>query len=135
MTIVVPNVGETVALKAFLNNTAPQDGVLKLFKSNTTPSEGDTAGTFDEGTFTGYSSAALAGANWSFTAGDPSIATYSPTLTFKSSATQTAESIYGFYVVQTTSGILMWAERFSDGPYTINFNGDNINITLKLAAE
>ncbi len=134
MTVVVPNVGEILVLKNYLNNTAPQDQVLKLYTNDVTPGEGDTAGTYTEATFTGYSSAALAGANWNFTSGDPSFATYSSTLTFTSSANQTAVSVYGFYIVQGTSGLLMWSERFSDGPYSIVRNGDNIQITLKLAA-
>lgn len=42
MALLVPNVGEGRALKAILNNTAPENLVLKLFSSNTTPAEGDT---------------------------------------------------------------------------------------------
>ncbi len=133
MTVVVPNVGEILVFKNYLNNTAPQDQKLKLYTNDITPDEGDTAGIYTEATFTGYSAAALAGANWNFTSGNPSFATYSSTLTFTSSAPQTLEAIYGFYVVQTTSELLMWAERFDTGPFNIRLNGDNIQITLKIA--
>ena len=134
MAVVVSNVSEILVLKNYLNNTAPQDQKLKLYTNNITPGESDTAGTFTEATFTGYSAASLAGANWDFTSGDPSFAQYNTTLTFTSTATQTLEAIYGFYIVQTSSGILMWAERFDTGPFNIKLNGDNIQITLKLAA-
>ena len=134
MAVVVADVSEILVLKNYLNNTAPQDQKLKLYTNNITPGEGDTAGTFTEATFTGYSAASLAGANWDFTSGDPSFAQYNVTLFFTSTANQTAQSIYGFYVVQASSGILMWAERFTTAPFSIALNGDDIQITLKLAA-
>jgi hypothetical protein len=46
-----------------------------------------------------------------------------------SSANQSSQNVYGYFVVQTTSGILLWAERFSDGPYPIANNGDQIKVT------
>ena len=70
-----------------------------------------------------------------FTSGDPSFAQYNVTLFFLSTANQTVQQIYGFYVVQASAGILMWAERFTTGPFSIVLNGDDIQITLKLAAE
>ena len=135
MAVVVSNVSEILVLKNYLNNTAPQDQLLKLYKNDITPGEGDTAGTFTEATYTGYSSSALGGANWAFTSGNPSFAQYNVTLFFTSTANQTAQAVYGFYVVQASSGILMWAERFDTGPFSIALNGDDIQITLKLAAE
>ena len=38
--------------------------------------------------------------------------------------------MYGYYLTQVTSGLLVWAETFTDGPYTITNNGDTIKITL-----
>jgi hypothetical protein len=118
-------------LKAILNHTAPENLVLKLYKSNTTPAESDTAGTYTEADFTGYSSASLTGASWSITPGDPSFASYAQQ-TFTSSAGAQSQSVYGYYIVQASSGILIWAERFPDGPYVIVNNGDQIKITPRI---
>lgn len=131
MALLVPNVGEERMLKALLNHTAPENLTLKLFKSNTTPVEGDTAGTYTEADFTGYSAVTLTGSSWSVAAGDPSFATYAQQ-TFSSSAGGQNQSVYGYFVVQATSGILMWAERFSDGPYVIVNNGDQIKVTPRI---
>lgn len=134
MTLVVPNVGEVLALKAFLNHTAGQNGVLRLYKSNTTPAESDTFATYTESTFTGYSSVTLTGSSWTVTGGAPTSATYAQQ-TFTSSADQTLENAYGYLVNQTTSTVLMWAERFAAAPYAITNNGDAIQITPAITLE
>jgi hypothetical protein len=131
---VLVNQGETISLEALVNKTAPQTLVLKLFKSNTTPAEADTEGSYTEATFTGYGSISLTGANWVTTAGAPSDVTY-PEQTFTSSANQSPELVYGYILVQTTSGKLVAAERFSNGPYTMQNNGDAIKVTPKITQE
>ena len=126
MTLLVPNVGEGRMLKAILNHTAPENLVLKLYTSNTTPAETDTDSTYTEATGNGYSNVSLTGSSWSITEGAPSFGQYAQqTFTF----TGALGNVYGLYLTQTTSGILMWAERFSDGPYNIANNGDQIKIT------
>ena len=67
MTLVVPNIGEELALKAFLNHTAGQNQTLKLYKNNITPGETDTAATYTESTFTGYSSKSPTGSSGNVT--------------------------------------------------------------------
>lgn len=131
MALLMPNQGEVLTLEAIVNKTAGQNLVLKLFKSNTTPGDSDTEATYTEADFTGYSSITLTGANWTVTGGAPSEAAYAQQ-TFTSSATQTTQNIYGYYLVQVTSGKLVWAERFSDGPYPITNNGDIIKVTPKI---
>lgn len=128
MALLVPNDGEVLALKNFLNFTAPQNQVLDLFKSNTTPAETDTAATYTAADFTGYAQAALTGSSWTVGAGAPSSASYAQQ-TFSSSADQTVQNVYGYYVRQVTSGIIMWAERFTNGPYAIANNGDQVKVT------
>jgi hypothetical protein len=133
MALLVPNTGEVLALGAFLNKVTPQDQVLKLFKSNTTPAESDTAATYTEATFTGYSSVALAGASWTVTGGNPTSASYAQQ-SFTSSANQTPETIYGYYIVQASSGTLMYAERFS-ASQVIQNNNDVIRVTPTITAD
>ncbi len=132
MALVFPNTGENLSLEMLVNKTAAQNLVLRLFKSNTTPAEGDTAGTYTEADFTGYSSITLTGASWG-TASGGSIAYAQQT--FTSSANQSTQNVYGYYYTQASSGTLVAAERFSDGPYGITNNGDNIKITPTITAD
>lgn len=132
MALVFPNVGENLVLEALVNKTAPQNLVLRLFQNNITPGESDTAGTYTEATFTGYSAITLTGASW-VSASEGSIAFAQQT--FSSSAAQTTQNIYGYYLTQTSSGILMYAERFSDGPYPVTNNGDQIKVTPTITAD
>lgn len=128
MAIVVPTVGETTALEAWLK---VGNHVLRLFKSNTTPGESDTAGTYTEADFTGYSAATLTGSSWSVASGTASYAQQ----TFTSTAGSQNQDVYGYYITQVSTGTLMLAERFTDGPYNIANNGDNIKVTLSVTAE
>lgn len=130
MALITCNDGELVALKALVNHTAQATNLtLKLFKSNTTPGDTDTAATYTEADFTGYSSVTLTGSSWVVT-GNP--ITYAKQ-TFTSSAGSQNQAVYGYYVVANTT--LIYAERFSDGPYTIVNNGDKIEVTPSLGAD
>ena len=121
-------------LKNFLNNTAPQDQTLKLYTSNTTPAEGDTAATYTEASGGGYAAKSLTGSSWTVsTAAGTTEGSYAQqTWTFTS--VPGTPDMYGYFVVQTTSGILMWAERFTGAPYTIVNVNDQINVTPKIQA-
>ena len=134
MALLVPNQGEDLALQALVNKTAPQNLTYRLYKNNKTPAETDTEADYTQSTFTGYAAAALTGASWSTTPGAPTSATYAQQ-SFTSSADQAAELAYGYYVIQATSGKLVWAERFTNGPYTIANNGDVIKITPTITAD
>jgi hypothetical protein len=131
---VLVNQGETIMLEALVNKTAPQTLILKLFKNNYTPVEGDTEAAYTEADFTGYASVSLTPATWVTTAGAPSDVTY-PEQTFTSSANQMLQNVYGYYLVQTTSGKLVAAERFSNGPFPIQNNGDAIKVTPKITQD
>ena len=131
MALSFPDVGENKALEHIVNKTAPENLVLRLFQNNITPAESDTAGTYTEATFTGYASITLTGASWgAASAGTISFAQQ----TFTSSAAQATQQIYGYYCTQVTSGVLVYSERFSDGPYPIANNGDLIKVTPTISA-
>jgi hypothetical protein len=137
MALVTCDQGEAIVLSLLVNKTTTytqQDLKLKLFSSNTTPGESDTEGSYTECTWTGYSAVTLTGANWTITPGAPTSASY-PQVTFTSSAGSQSQSVYGYYIVQATSGKLVWAERFSDGPYVIVNNGDAIKVTPTITAD
>ena len=135
MALLMPNDGECIALEALVNKTAPQDQKLLLYKSNTTPAETDTTATYTAADFTGYADISLSGASWgAASAGAPSSIAYAQQ-TFTSSAGSQNQPVYGYLVKQTTSGKLLWAERFTDGPYTIVNNGDAIKVTPTITAD
>lgn len=135
MAIVWFDQGETITLEALVNKTAPQNLVLKLFKNDVTPAESDTEATYTEANFTGYAAKTLTGSSWSSAvAGAPSSIAFAQQ-TFTSSAGSQNQSVYGYYLVQATSGKAVGAERFSDGPYVITNNGDAIRVTPNLTCD
>lgn len=134
MALLIPNGGEVIALSYLVNKAAPENLILRLFKSNTTPAESDTVASYTEATFTGYSAKTLTGASWSTVSGAPSSASYA-LQTFTSSAGSQNESIYGYYLTRASSADLVYAERFSDGPYVIVNNGDSISVTPTITAD
>jgi membrane peptidoglycan carboxypeptidase len=131
MAFLTPNVGEQIVLEALVNKTAPQNLVLRLFQNNITPGETDTAGTYTEATFTGYTSITLTGATWTYA--NPTVSY--PEQTFTSTAGSQSQPIYGYYLTQLASGILVLAERFSGAPVTIINNGDTIKVTPTISAD
>lgn len=133
MALLVPNVGEVLALKAFLNHTAGQDQKLDLFATNVTPAETDTAGSYTAATGGGYAQKTLTGSSYTVTGGAPSDATYAQqTWTFTGALTTNA-TVFGYFVTQTSSGTLMWAEAFSS--FTPANNGDQILLTPKITCD
>lgn len=132
MALVVPNQGEQIALEALVGKTAGQNLVLRLYTNNVTPGETDTEATYTEASGNGYAAKTLTAANWTFTANAPSYVDYAEqTFTF----TGALGNVYGYYFTQVTSGLLVWAERFTDAPFNIANNGDQIKITPKITLE
>jgi len=132
MALLVPNAAEDVMLQNILNKTAPQDGRLKLYTNNITPAETDTEASYTEAAGFGYADILFSPASWTITPGAPTSAAYpQQTWTF----TGALGNVYGYYVVQTTSGKILFAERFSTGPFNIVNNGDQIKVTPQFTGE
>jgi len=130
--LLVPNAAEDVMLQNILNKTAPQDGRLKLYTNNITPAETDTEASYTEAAGFGYADILFSPASWTITPGAPTSAAYpQQTYTF----TGALGNVYGYYVVQTTSGKILFAERFSTGPFNIVNNGDQIKVTPQFTGE
>jgi len=130
MAINVPDVGENLALEMIVNKTAPQNLVLKLYSNNITPSDTDTAATYTESTFTGYAAITLTGASWGAASGG-SIAYAQQTFTCSGAG---SENCYGYFVIQTSSGTLLYSERGTGVPFVITTIGDNVKITPTITA-
>lgn len=129
----VPNAGEEIALKNFLNHTPPQDQELRLFVNDYTPVEASVADDFTEMSTQGYAAKELTGSSWTVTPGAPTLAEYAEqTWTFD--GTGGATTVYGYYIVQATSGVVMLAERFASPPTIVN-NGDQLKLTPTLTGD
>lgn len=128
------NQGKVIMLEAFVNKTAPQALNLKLFKNNHTPTAADDETDYTEADFTGYADVELTEATWSATPGTPSTIAYGTPETFASSADQAAQSVYGWYLTQVTSGKLVAAERFSAAiPFQFDTDSLDVAVTITLA--
>ena len=132
MSLNFPDVGENLALGMIVNKTAPQDLVCKLFSNNITPSDTDTAATYTEATFAGYAAINIPGANWNAPAAGS--ISYNAQITYTRSSTGAVENIYGYYVIQSVSGILLYSERDAAAPAPITSSGDNIKFTPQIGA-
>lgn len=126
MSLIIPNAAE----EAFLDLILATNYTLKLFSSDTTPTEATVAGDLTEATFTGYAAINLTGGSWTTTQGDPTTGTYAQQ-TFTRSSTGVAQSIYGYYVVTTTGGLLRWVERFENA-VVMELINDAIRITPRI---
>ena len=132
MTLLVPNNAEQIFLNLILNKSTPENLVIRLFSNNKTPAEGDLVGDYTEVSGGGYASQSLTPGSWTVSPGAPTQATHS-LVSF--GFTGAAGNVYGYFVTQATSGALMWAERFTDGPYNIANNGDEIRITPRITLD
>lgn len=129
MALNVPVGGEALALQYLVNKSTPQNLILKLFKNDITPGETDVVGDYTEANFTGYSAITLTGSSWTVNgASSPAVASYAQQ-SFVSTAGSQNQAVYGYYLVRASGGELVYSERFADGPYTIQNNGDTIRVT------
>lgn len=135
MAIKVGNVAEIRNLQLFI---LEDDLDLRLFKNNIVLTDLLVTADFTEANFVGYAQENLVAGTWVFTGGAPGIADYGDVV-FTSTGGGQSQIVYGYYVVQRSSGLLMWAERFDDNdptaPYTIVNIGDTITVPLAFEAK
>lgn len=123
--------GLSLILQAILNKDSTNEDIkLGLFQNDITPAIGDAIGDYTAATFTGFAAVTLTGASWSITLSDPVLLSYAQQ-SFQSSADQSPQTIYGYYMFRSVALDLLGAERFSV-PQIVQFNGDTIKITPRL---
>jgi hypothetical protein len=122
MTLRIPDASE----EAFLDLLLSVGYTLHLYSNNVAHNESLVASAFTEATFGGYASVALTGGAWVTTPGDPTSGAYAQQ-SFTSSADQTPETLYGYYVTLTADGTLRWYEAFGS-PVTVQYNLDRIDV-------
>jgi hypothetical protein len=124
------------AEKHFLDLILAVNYSLRLYKNDvevglsTAQKDALTEAAFTEATFTGYASAALTGGAWSTATGNPAAASYTAQA-FTSTANQTPQVIYGYYVTRTSDGKLEWYEPFGASA-TIQYNSQSITVTPRM---
>lgn len=133
MALLVPDEGEVELLSRAVNKNVPDDCELHLYTNNKTPAEGDVVGDYTESTGAGYASETLTGSSWTVTTTTGTTTGEYPQVTF--TYTGAEANIYGYYVTNAGNGILLWSERFSDGPYAIPSGGGSVKITPKIELE
>lgn len=133
MALVVVNGGESIVLQLLTNKEdTPENLELCLYTNNKTPAETDAIGDYTEASGNGYARIALTGASWSVSGTAPTSIGYAQqTFTF----TGALGNVYGYYLRRSGTVDLVLAERFSDGPYNITANGDQIKITPAITAD
>lgn len=131
-TLVMPDEGEVVALKAMLGHTvAATPLTLRLFSNNHAPAHGDTNASYTEVSGGGYAAFALTGANWTITAGSPSTAAYAAhSFTFTGTTTAPG-TVYGYYITDANSKVIV-AQMLTAPPFTPAVNGDSVVVTSQI---
>ena len=125
MAIQLSSTGINTMLSSFLES---EDQILKLYSNDVDPTATTTLSQFTEVAGGGYAEKNLtAVSNWSVAAG---VATTTPqTWDF----TGAAGSVYGYYLVGASTGNLLAAEKFDNGPYTVAVTGDKITVSITLS--
>jgi len=122
--IQLTSTGINTMLSAFLES---EDQTLKLYSNDVDPETSTTASQFTEVSGEGYVVKTLESSDWSVAAG---VATTTPqTWQF----TGAAGAVYGYYLVGATSGNLLAAEKFENGPYTVSVSGDKITVSITIS--
>ena len=135
MALIVPNSAEGFILGYIVGTETPEALTIRLFDNDYTPTETDTVAAYTEVTGSNYAGISLGTpGNWTITDGEPSLAEHTQvSWTFDANANQVG-NVYGYYVTRDTSNDLVWAERFTNGPYNIQTENDQIRITPRLTA-
>jgi hypothetical protein len=124
--------GETDVLRIAVKEDVSPVGTLYLgiYTNNAEPAEAADLGDITEPAGNGYARKALTAANWTVS-GD--LASYAQQI-FE--ATGAWGNCYGYFLATSVdaSGHLWAVENFSNGPYNIQNNGDQIKVTPKIRA-
>lgn len=127
MPLIVPNASEVTQLQFLLGFSTPGNQLLKLYTNNATLSDTTVAGDLTEMSSLGYAAKTLNKGSWSVaSSSNVGTATYAQqTWTFSAGS---AVTVYGYYVTDSTTGLLLWAEAFGTAK-VVQYAGDQILIT------
>jgi hypothetical protein len=115
MPLVTPDLGEIELFNKMLKNALVVDETytLRLYRNDVTPTKDTVAADFTATTFTGYSEQILTRANWSDAVTNPDDKAESAYPQLSWTCGTTGDTIYGYWVIGSSSGVCLWAERFN----------------------
>lgn len=127
--LIVPTASEATLLNFLLGATVPGNQQLKLFVNDVSAAD-DTldAADFTEMSTHDYAQKVLTKTSWTTSpnAGAPASSVYAAqTWTFSAAS---PVNVYGYYVLDATTGLLLWFEEFLT-PRVVENAGDQIIIT------
>lgn len=102
---------------------------MRLYGNSHVPAETDSAADYVEAEFPGYRAAVITAGDWTL---DGDTAT-SPRQVFEVSADLGEPTYVHGYYATNADGDVGWALRFSDGPYRLRNDGDNVRVVPSLA--
>lgn len=128
MAIVFTNVGRTLSasyLVGKINQT--EELTLRLYSNDYDPNFASVSDQFEEvSEINGYTSQTLDASDWFINDG---LAEHSTKVW---NFTGSVGNVYGYYAT-VSSGEVVFAERFSNGPYNIASSGDIIRVTINFS--
>lgn len=101
---------------------------MHLYNNNKTPAETDQIAQYTETTASNYTGVLLAGTQWTVASGVSVGAT--ATYAQQSFNFSSADTIYGYFVTSTSKAVLLWAELFTGGPFTLPGSGGTIAVEM-----
>ena len=133
MPLHVPNPSEGKLLEFMLGVATPGNQQLCLFTNNITHADDDILADYTEmGAVQGYVRKTLTKTSWVVTptaaAGAGAATGAYAEQTFAFDGTGGTVIVYGYFVIDVTTGLLLWGEKFSSSKTVAN-NGDLIKIT------
>jgi hypothetical protein len=155
MTLIIPDQGERHLLKVILGNTRPTTLKLNLFSNNINLSSNsfilsDFLQAYDVAddlvVVNGYQPFELSGSNWTVTteSDGSTVAEYNSAVAF-TFTNDSVKNIYGYFISTTSSPafdyngsyllatpLVLWAEKFTSGSFTIPQSGSVISIRPKI---
>lgn len=129
MPLILPSASEKTFCDFALGVTVPGNQLLKLYVNSYTPDDTTIAASLTEMSTLSYVAKTLTKTSWTTTAGGTGAVATSvyaqQTWTFTAG---TPVTVYGYYIVDATTGLLLWVESFATSKIVQNA-GDQIIIT------
>jgi hypothetical protein len=132
MPLVLPNQGEGILLSNTLKGGLEGDPAwdIGLYKNDYTPVQGSVNSDFTEADFTGYARQGIDPSLWT----SPTIISNRASMTANSgdpyefTNTGSSQTIYGYFIFDTTSSLIIAAEKF--GTSRTLATGDKLEVTV-----
>jgi len=107
---------------------------IGLFQNDREPKLDDAVGNYQEATFSGYSGSKLLYGWTNAAMRGVRAKSFATPLIWKHNGGPIANDVYGYFCINNV-GALAFAERFCDGPITVDRRGRSVNLTPMFSAK